>query len=97
MLRPSRTTAPGVGLARTGGRGQRRVIAAGHVSLDDGTGIVHIAPAFGGEDFEDGKRHGFLFAQPINRHGTMAAYLPGEGKFAKDADEASSATSRSAG
>ena len=68
------------------GDGLRRVIAAGHVSLDDGTGIVHIAPAFGGEDFEDGKRHGLLFAQPIDTRGMMAEGLPGAGKFAKDAD-----------
>ena len=39
----------------------RSVIAADHVSLDDGTGIVHIAPAFGGEDFEDGRKHRLLF------------------------------------
>ncbi len=66
--------------------GLRRVLAAGHVSLDDGTGIVHIAPAFGGEDFEDGKLHGLLFAQPIDTHGTMAEGLPGGGLFAKEAD-----------
>ena len=66
--------------------GLRRVLVADHVSLEDGTGIVHIAPAFGGEDFEDGKQHGLLFAQPIDTHGTMAAGLPGGGTFAKDAD-----------
>ena len=66
--------------------GVRRVIAAEHVSTDDGTGIVHIAPAFGGEDFDDGKRFGLLFAQPIDSRGTMAEGLPGAGKFAKDAD-----------
>ncbi len=66
--------------------GLRRVLVADHVSLEDGTGIVHIAPAFGGEDFEDGKRHGLLFAQPIDTHGTMAAGLPGGGSFAKEAD-----------
>ena len=68
--------------------GLRRVIAADHVSLDDGTGIVHIAPAFGAEDFEDGKRHGLLFLQPINSRGIVADGLPGKGLFAKDADEA---------
>ena len=66
--------------------GLRRVLVADHVSLEDGTGIVHIAPAFGGEDFEDGKQHGLLFAQPIDTHGTMAGGLPGGGLFAKDAD-----------
>ncbi len=66
--------------------GLRRVLVADHVSLEDGTGIVHIAPAFGGEDFEDGKRHGLLFSQPIDTHGTMAEGLPGAGRFAKEAD-----------
>ena len=66
--------------------GQRRVIAADHVSLDDGTGIVHIAPAFGGEDFADGGREGLLFVRSVNERGEMAAGLPGEGRFAKDAD-----------
>ena len=64
----------------------RRVIAADHVSLEDGTGIVHIAPAFGGEDFQDGKQHELLFARTIDPSGTMAQGLPGEGRFAKDAD-----------
>ena len=67
--------------------GQRRVIAADHVSLDDGTGIVHIAPAFGGEDFEDGKQHGLLFAQPVYSDGSMGDDLPGAGKFVKAADD----------
>ncbi len=66
--------------------GSRRVIGADYVSLDDGTGIVHIAPAFGGEDFEEGKIFQLLFAQPIDLRGIMASGLPGAGKFAKDAD-----------
>ncbi|MGE5597272.1 MAG: isoleucine--tRNA ligase [Hyphomicrobiales bacterium] len=66
--------------------GLRRVIAADYVSLEDGTGIVHIAPAFGGEDFEEGKHFQLLFVQPIDLRGIMAPDLPGAGKFAKDAD-----------
>ncbi|MEO6398965.1 MAG: isoleucine--tRNA ligase, partial [Tepidiformaceae bacterium] len=66
--------------------GARRVIAADYVSLDDGTGIVHIATAFGGEDFEQGKLFKLLFVQPIDLRGQMAPGLPGEGKFAKQAD-----------
>ncbi|HJP40663.1 MAG TPA: isoleucine--tRNA ligase [Dehalococcoidia bacterium] len=66
--------------------GLRTVIAADYVSLEDGTGVVHTAPAFGGEDFDEGKRHGLLFAQPLDLQGIMADGLPGEGKFAKDAD-----------
>jgi isoleucyl-tRNA synthetase len=68
-------------------RGLRRVIAADYVSLDDGTGIVHIAPAFGGEDFQEGKRNGLLFFQPMDLRGIMAEGLPGAGKFAKQADK----------
>ncbi len=66
--------------------GLRRVIAADYVSLEDGSGIVHTAPAFGGEDFEEGRRHGLLFAQPLDLRGIMAEGLPGAGKFAKQAD-----------
>ncbi|MFN0093756.1 MAG: isoleucine--tRNA ligase [Dehalococcoidia bacterium] len=67
--------------------GLRRVIAADYVSLEDGSGIVHIAPAFGGEDFEEGKHERMLFTQPIDLRGIMAEGLPGAGKFAKKADE----------
>jgi isoleucyl-tRNA synthetase len=66
--------------------GLRRVIAAGHVSVEDGSGIVHIAPAFGAEDFDDGRIFQLLFVQPIDLRGIMADGLPGAGKFAKQAD-----------
>ncbi|HMO94729.1 MAG TPA: class I tRNA ligase family protein, partial [Tepidiformaceae bacterium] len=66
--------------------GLRRIIAADYVSLDDGSGIVHIAPAFGSEDFNEGKEYGLLFVQPIDLRGIMAEGLPGAGKFAKQAD-----------
>lgn len=66
--------------------GLRRVIAAGHVSVEDGSGIVHIAPAFGAEDFDDGRVFQLLFVQPIDLRGIMADGLPGAGKFAKQAD-----------
>jgi isoleucyl-tRNA synthetase len=67
--------------------GVRRVVGADYVSLDDGTGIVHTAPAFGGEDFEEGKLLQLLFLQPVDLRGNMAPGLPGEGKFAKQADK----------
>ena len=66
--------------------GLRRVLAADYVSLDDGSGIVHTAPAFGAEDFAEGKQFGLLFVQPIDLRGVMAEGLPGAGKFAKQAD-----------
>lgn len=64
------------------------VITADFVSLTEGTGIVHMAPAFGGEDFEAGKVEGLLFVQPVDLRGNMVA--PGtnfDGLFVKDADE----------
>jgi isoleucyl-tRNA synthetase len=66
--------------------GLRRVIGAEYVSLEDGTGIVHIAPAFGSEDFQEGKDYRLLFVQPIDLRGIMAEGLPGAGKFVKQAD-----------
>ncbi len=66
---------------------ERRVVGAEFVSMDDGTGVVHIAPAFGGEDFELGKREGLLFVQPVNLQGHMvAAGMSFEDTFVKDAD-----------
>ncbi len=62
------------------------VIAADFVSLEDGTGIVHIAPAFGGEDFEMGKRLGLLFLQPVDLRGNLPDGSPWPGQFVKDAD-----------
>jgi len=64
------------------------VIAADFVSLSEGTGIVHMAPAFGGEDFEAGKAKGLLFLQPVDLRGQMTAPgTPFDGLFVKDADE----------
>ena len=71
----------------TAADGLRRVVAAEYVSLEDGSGIVHTATAFGGEDFEQGKLFRLLFTQPIDLRGIMAEGLPGAGKFAKDADK----------
>ncbi|HZP27288.1 MAG TPA: class I tRNA ligase family protein, partial [Dehalococcoidia bacterium] len=61
------------------------VIAADFVSMEDGTGIVHIAPAFGGEDFDLGRELGLLFLQPVDLNGSMTGG-PFDGKFVKDAD-----------
>jgi isoleucyl-tRNA synthetase len=63
------------------------VIATDFVSLGEGTGIVHMAPAFGAEDFDAGKVEGLLFVQPVDLRGNMTA--PGtsfDGLFVKDAD-----------
>lgn len=48
-----------------------RVIPADYVSVSDGTGIVHIAPAFGADDYENAKLHNIPLANPIERDGTF--------------------------
>ena len=62
------------------------VINADFVSLDEGTGIVHIAPAFGEIDFDIGMRTGLDFVQPVDLEGKVAGTYPFAGKFVKEAD-----------
>ncbi|MCH8051806.1 MAG: isoleucine--tRNA ligase, partial [Chloroflexi bacterium] len=62
------------------------VLGGEFVSLDDGTGVVHVAPAFGAEDFQLGKENGLLFLQPVDLRGNMADGSPWAGQFVKDAD-----------
>ena len=64
-----------------------QVIAGDFVSLEDGTGIVHIAPAFGDEDLTAGRQHGLAFVQPVDLQGVVIGDYPFAGKFVKDADE----------
>ncbi|HSP56074.1 MAG TPA: class I tRNA ligase family protein, partial [Dehalococcoidia bacterium] len=64
------------------------VTSADFVSLDDGTGVVHVAPAFGAEDFTLGKEKGLLFLQPVDLRGNMPAGSPWPDAFVKDADNA---------
>ncbi|MCX6009614.1 MAG: isoleucine--tRNA ligase [Chloroflexi bacterium] len=63
-----------------------RVISGDFVSMEDGTGIVHIAPAFGEVDFEAGKSEGLDFVQPVDLDGKMTGTYRFAGKFVKDAD-----------
>jgi isoleucyl-tRNA synthetase len=62
------------------------VLGGDFVSLEDGTGVVHVAPAFGGEDFDLGKEHGLLFLQPVDLRGRLPEGSPWPGAFVKDAD-----------
>jgi len=62
------------------------IIAGDFVSMEDGTGVVHIAPAFGGEDFDIGKQLGLLFLQPVDVRGRMPEGSPWPGQFVKEAD-----------
>ncbi len=63
-----------------------KVVAADFVSMEDGTGIVHIAPAFGDEDLGLGREKGLNFVQPVDLQGIITGDYPFAGKFVKDAD-----------
>ena len=65
----------------------RRVVAADFVATDDGTGGVHIAPAFGEEDYELGREEGLTFLEPVALDGAFIGG-PWAGRFVKDADPA---------
>ena len=66
---------------------QPRVIAADFVSMEDGTGIVHIAPAFGDEDLGVGRQEQLNFVQNVDLLGNVIGTYPFAGKFVKEADE----------
>jgi isoleucyl-tRNA synthetase len=68
--------------------GAHRVVAADFVSMDDGTGIVHMAPAFGAPDLEVGRREGWPVFKPVGDDGTFTDLAPAfvRGLFVKDAD-----------
>ena len=70
--------------------GAHRVVAADFVSLQDGTGLVHVAPAFGPEDLEIGRREGWAMFKPIDGEGRFTDEAPAfvRGSFFKDADPA---------
>ncbi|MFP3156233.1 isoleucine--tRNA ligase [Lachnospiraceae bacterium ZAX-1] len=56
------------------------------VTLSDGTGVVHIAPAFGEDDAKVGKIYDLPFVQFVDGKGEMTKETSWEGKFCKDAD-----------
>ncbi|MFQ6032668.1 MAG: isoleucine--tRNA ligase, partial [Candidatus Zixiibacteriota bacterium] len=64
------------------------VILADFVSVEEGTGIVHIAPAFGADDYEVGRKYGLPVVQPVDTKGEFTDEVtPWKGLFVKDADE----------
>ena len=62
------------------------VVCDTYVTLTDGTGIVHIAPAFGEDDSKVGKRYDLPFVQLVDGKGEMTKETPWEGVFCKKAD-----------
>ena len=57
-----------------------------YVTMTDGTGIVHIAPAFGEDDSRIGRNYELPFVQLVDGKGDLTAETPYAGKFVKDAD-----------
>ena len=63
------------------------VVADSYVTLTDGTGIVHTAPAFGEDDARVGRENNLPFVQMVNTQGKFVdAVTPWAGMFVKDAD-----------
>jgi isoleucyl-tRNA synthetase len=68
--------------------GAHTVVAAGFVSMEDGTGLVHLAPAFGPEDLAIGRAQGWPIFKPVDDAGRFTDLAPSfvRGTFVKDAD-----------
>ncbi len=66
-----------------------RVVAADFVLTSEGTGLVHIAPAFGEEDMELGKKESLPLVVTVDEEGKIVKgyNLPGEGELVKAANE----------
>ncbi|MEX2156033.1 MAG: isoleucine--tRNA ligase [Gemmatimonadales bacterium] len=68
-------------------RGQRDVVVAGaFVSADEGTGLVHMAPAFGADDYATAQQYGLVFVNPVTEAGTFkgTSWPEIEGKLVTD-------------
>jgi isoleucyl-tRNA synthetase len=61
---------------------------ADYVTMDDGTGVVHTAPAFGQDDYELGKKYDLPVIQPVDEAGKFNDQITDwKGEFVKDADK----------
>ncbi|HKI98562.1 MAG TPA: isoleucine--tRNA ligase [bacterium] len=75
-----------------------RVLPADFVSTEDGTGIVHIAPAYGADDLELGRSHGLPVLHGVGLDGYFKPEVPPvAGKFFKEADPVLTALLRERG
>jgi isoleucyl-tRNA synthetase len=63
------------------------VVGGEFVTTEDGSGIVHMAPAFGEDDYQTGRKHGLPTLQPVNKSGEFTDDITDfKGMFVKDAD-----------
>ena len=70
-----------------GGRKGYRVVSDDYVTLTDGTGVVHIAPAFGEDDSRVGREWELPFLQLVDTSGHLCGGTPWDGLFVKEADK----------
>ena len=68
------------------GKKAHYVVCDTYVTMSDGTGIVHIAPAFGEDDANVGRRYDLPFVQFVDSKGELTAETPYAGIFVKKAD-----------
>lgn len=69
------------------GKRHEVIVAGDFVSAEDGSGVVHMAPAFGVDDYAAGQQYDLAFLQPVNARGEFPADLPvAGGMFVKRAD-----------
>ena len=64
-----------------------KIVGADFVSLEEGTGLVHIAPGFGVDDMELGKKENLPVLVTVDLEGKIVKGFPGAGKFVKTADK----------
>jgi isoleucyl-tRNA synthetase len=63
------------------------IVGESFVTAEDGSGMVHMSPAFGADDYAAGQRYGLAFLQPVTSRGQFAATVPiVGGLFVKEAD-----------
>ena len=68
--------------------GAHRVVPGGFVTTEDGTGLVHLAPAFGADDMETSRAHGLPVVNPVRPDGRFEEWIPlVGGMFFKEANE----------
>ena len=69
------------------GTNHEMIVGEDFVTATDGSGVVHMSPAFGADDYEAGKRHNLAFLQPVGARGEFPSSMPiVGGLFVKDAD-----------
>src|SRR5690606_26463372 len=52
------------------------IVGEDFVTAEDGSGVVHMAPAFGADDYAAGQRHNLAFLKPVDDRGEFPAAMP---------------------